>query len=67
MLGKNSLPLFLQSLPLLEKANATEVFSLCTLVVVLCLGNTIPLVDLGRKSGTMIILCLFTDGSLTHG
>ena len=34
------------------KANATEGFSMCMLVILLCLGNTHSLVDLGRNPMT---------------
>lgn len=34
------------------KANATEGFSMCVLVILLCLGNTHPLVILGRDPMT---------------
>lgn len=35
------------------KANATEGFSMCMLVILLCLGNTHSLVDLGRDPNNM--------------
>ena len=36
------------------KANVSEAFSVCLLVVLLCLGNTNPLVDLGKESRVIL-------------
>ena len=36
------------------RANASEAFSTCVLVVLMCLGNTNPLVDLGRDEAVTL-------------